>query len=129
MIGLIDDTVKNHVKASVEVVTLSMHSERGLLQKLAGVSSGLKSHDWNERREAFKRLRELAVGRAKQWECFVDNIRPFPEYIAQAMLDLRSKLAKEACSTVAILAQVIHADPRLHKQDITYLLETPGMGR
>jgi len=97
--------VEEYVKASVEVVPLPMESEADLVHKLGDVSTGLQSHDWSERREALKRVRELAVGGAGQWECFVDHIRTVQDPIARAILDLRSNLAKEACSTVAVLAQ------------------------
>ena len=96
-----------HVEAPVEVVPLLVDCESELLEKLADVSTGLQSDNWNARREALKRLRELAIGGAWQWDCFISHVKGVHEYIGQAILDLRSLPAQEACNTVSVLAQVI----------------------
>jgi len=108
---MITVVVEKHVETPVELTPLVVQSESDLLEKLTVVSCGLQSHNWEARREALKKLQELAVGGAARWGCFISHVKEMKEFVAQAVMDLRSLLAREACTTVSVLAHVREENP------------------
>ena len=60
---------------------------------------------WEKRVEALKRLRSLLIAGAADFDEFLTYLKPLELSFQVSVKDLRSKVVREACITIAYLSQ------------------------
>ena len=63
------------------------------------------SIDWEKRTEALKRLRSVLIAGASDFDEFLGYLKPMELSFQVSVKDLRSKVVREACITIAYLSQ------------------------
>lgn len=84
------------------VATISL---RSVNSQLAAVLVGLTSRDWRKRVEGLSLLRSLAMSGASEYQDFPSSLLHLQRPLVSCVQDLRSQVVKEACLSLACLAQ------------------------
>ena len=74
------------------------------ITKIREICSDPSIH-WEKRTEALRRLRSLLVAGAPEFDEFVNYLKPLELSFQVSVKDLRSKVVREACITIAYLSQ------------------------
>ncbi|CAD5122729.1 DgyrCDS11140 [Dimorphilus gyrociliatus] len=82
-------------------------SARDVQERMSAIQALLSNSqsDWNKRCIALKEIRALIAAGASQYEEFFRAVRIMETGLIQAVRDLRSQIVREACITVAFMAQ------------------------
>ena len=80
-------------------------SESQLNQEMQTVGCALNSSDWTQKVAGFQMLRGLANASASFSESFITSLKTLESSIGKCLQELRSQVVKEACVTIAFIAQ------------------------
>ncbi|EGD72568.1 hypothetical protein PTSG_00593 [Salpingoeca rosetta] len=88
---------------------ISVSSDRQLEEDMAQIRAILAkdSIDWEKRRDMVVRLRGLVAGGAASRPVFLDTLKAMNDAMVTSISDLRSGIVKEACLTIAYIAQSV----------------------
>ncbi|XP_017770144.1 PREDICTED: CLIP-associating protein isoform X3 [Nicrophorus vespilloides] len=103
--GAVDEEL--FIKYFDEVPQLQLFSHREVNDHMKSIQDIISdtNKDWNKRTDALKKLRSLVIAGATNYDDFHTNLRSM-EYALQATIkDLRSQVVREACISIAFLAQ------------------------
>lgn len=114
--GAIGVDEESFTKQFVQAAKINIYSGREFVERVTKVKEVLvdASVDWNKRIDALKEIRAWFSMtsfdlRANQ-DLFLPNLVTFEPLLQSALKDLRSQVVREACITVAFLAQEFHKD-------------------
>ncbi|KAH9109573.1 hypothetical protein LEN26_010641 [Aphanomyces euteiches] len=83
-------------------------SDRELTSELQRVTQGLTpDSEWSRRVEAMQRLQALVAGGAALQPIFASTLRQLRETLCEQVGDLRSAVLREACTTIAVIANAM----------------------
>jgi len=100
--ALDEESFQRAFESCAPVSTLSL---RSVNSHLAAVLVGLTSRDWRKRVEGLSLLRSLAMSGASQHKDFPSSLLHLQRPLVSCVQDLRSQVVKEACLSLACLAQ------------------------
>ncbi|CAH1773834.1 unnamed protein product [Owenia fusiformis] len=104
--GGVDESM--FIKEFENVPKVSFFSGRELddhMEKIRAALTDLNHDTWEKRVEALRTLRALMIAGAMDHEDFRSNLKNLESCTIQAAKDLRSQVVREACITLAYLAQ------------------------
>tara|TARA_B100000524_G_scaffold338323_1_gene229657 strand:+ start:86 stop:3877 length:3792 start_codon:yes stop_codon:yes gene_type:complete len=90
--------------ASDSAYPVAVSSELELACEMEAVSEQLQNQvEWSVRQGGLRRLQELVVGGAADFEVFADKLRGMRDLLVAQCIELRSSLVKDACKLVQLL--------------------------
>ena len=95
------------MKAFEDVPRVLIYTSRDLEQELMQINSVLSeaNQDWEKRAESMKRIRSLMVAGACDYDEFLPLLKQLEIAFQLSIKDLRSKVVRETCITIAFLSQ------------------------
>jgi len=100
--ALDEESFQRAFESCSPVSTLSL---RSVNSQLAAVLVGLSSRDWRKRVEGLSLLRSLVMSGASEHQDFPSSLLHLQRPLVSCVQDLRSQVVKEACLSLACLAQ------------------------
>ena len=84
-----------------------LYSNKDVCQELSEIIQTLSdpTKDWEKRAEAVKRIRSLIIAGATEYEDFYRSLKQLELACQICLKDLRSKVVRETCMTVAFMSQ------------------------
>lgn len=91
------------------VPRIVIYSVKDLTHELTDIINVLNdpSKDWEKRVDSLKRVRSLIIAGGTDFEDFFHNLKQLELAFQVALKDLRSKVVREACITIAFMSQVL----------------------
>ena len=80
-------------------------SETQLNQEILTVETALNSTDWTQKIAGFQMLRGLVNASASFSDTFITCLKSLESSIEKCLQELRSQVVKEACVSIAFIAQ------------------------
>lgn len=105
--GAVDEDT--FIRSFEEVPTAQIFSARELSEQMKTVQETIAdpNKDWSKRADALKKLRSLIIAGATSFEEFYTNLRTLEIPLQGTLKDLRSQVVREACITIAYMAQTL----------------------
>ncbi|KAK9875379.1 hypothetical protein WA026_007774 [Henosepilachna vigintioctopunctata] len=90
-----------------DVPTVQIFSSREVTEILRNIQDTISdsSKDWNKRQDALKKIRSLVIAGATNYEEFYVGLKQLEIPLQSTIKDLRSQIVREACISIAYLAQ------------------------
>ncbi|XP_025078403.1 CLIP-associating protein 1-like isoform X19 [Pomacea canaliculata] len=103
--GAVDEEL--FIKSFEDVPKVKIFSSRDMLDQIAKVNTVLSdpNQEWEKRIDHLKLLRALVMNGAAEHDDFHQQLRVLEPSFVLAVKDLRSQVVREACITIAYLAQ------------------------
>lgn len=97
------------IKTFEVVPRIVLYSQKDLNNELTDIINILNdpSKDWEKRVEVLKRIRSLIIAGATEFEDFFQTLKQLQLAMEVALKDLRSKVVREACITIAFMSQFL----------------------
>lgn len=95
------------MKAFEDVPRVVLYTNRDLEQEFSQISATMSdpSVDWEKRADALKRIRSVMLAGGCDYDEFMVNLKSLEFSFQQSIKDLRSKVVRETCITIAYLSQ------------------------
>lgn len=105
MAGAADEDM--FLKSFEAVPRLVIYSGKDVVQELTEITTTLSDthKDWEKRVDALKRVRSLILAGGADFDEFFLNLKPLELAFLQSVRDLRSKVVRETCITIAFMSQ------------------------
>ncbi|KAF5301656.1 hypothetical protein FQA39_LY10703 [Lamprigera yunnana] len=105
--GAVDE--KTFVSSFEDVSNIQIFSSRELGEQMKAIQEIIadSNKEWNKRVDALKKIRSLIIAHATNYEEFYINLRNLEIPLQGTLKDLRSQVVREACITIAYLAQTL----------------------
>jgi len=89
------------------IALVEVYTQHEMVDQVAAVGIALaeKTDDWQARLVALQTLHGLSLGQAPSYERFIPEVRTLVLALTNQLADLRSQVVKEACRTIAALAE------------------------
>ena len=97
------------IKTFEAVPRIVIHSQKDLIHELTDIINILNdtSKDWEKRVDSLKRIRSLIIAGATEFEDFFLQLKQLELALQVAVKDLRSKVVREACISIAFMSQFL----------------------
>lgn len=95
------------LKSFEAVPRMVIYSSKDLVHELSDIINTVNdtSKDWEKRVDSIQRVRSLMVAGATDFDDFFQNLKQLELAFQVALKDLRSKVVRETCITVAFMSQ------------------------
>jgi CLIP-associating protein 1/2 len=96
-------------KSFEDVPTVRIFSSREVSDHMKNIQETISdsSKEWNKRVDALKKIRSLILADAMSYEEFFIGLKQMDLHLQAIIKDLRSQVVREACITIAYLAQIL----------------------
>ncbi|KAL3286277.1 hypothetical protein HHI36_000786 [Cryptolaemus montrouzieri] len=104
--GVDEDTF---VRSFEDVPTVQIYSSREVTEILKNIIETISdtNKEWNKRQDALKKIRSLVIAGATNYEEFFVGVKQLEIPLQTTIKDLRSQVVREACISIAYLAQTL----------------------
>lgn len=92
-----------------DVPRIEIYSSKDVCQELSEITKTLSDagKDWEKRAESVRRIRSLVISGATEYDDFYKSLKQLELACQLSLKDLRSKVVRETCITVAFLSQTL----------------------
>ncbi|PRP85804.1 hypothetical protein PROFUN_05996 [Planoprotostelium fungivorum] len=99
----------NDFVQETKIKKIKVHGDKDLQRELENIQTIIANEavDWKPKADALIKLQGILLGGAEEYDCLVPLLIKMKNHISNQMLNLRSALVREACSTVKLMSIIL----------------------